>query len=144
MINFISILFVLMMTSFSMSRIFARRASLSRMTGMMIAMTMGMMPSVTLGVVLGVLLPSILSLATCISILFGMGTGFIAGQPVSPVAALEGVVAGIMGGMMGPMVGMMLMDGSDSMILFLDLVFMFTMAVLIQIVNKESKTSING
>lgn len=144
MIHFLSIFFVLIMTCFSITRIFAGKGSLSRMTGMMIAMTMGMMPSVTLGVILGVILPGDLSIVTFISILFGMGTGVIAGRFFGSVAVVEGAVTGIMGGMMGPMVGMMLMEGANLMILFLDVVFVFTMAALIQIVNKESKTSIDS
>ncbi|MBO7745977.1 hypothetical protein I8J29_17350 [Paenibacillus sp. MWE-103] len=116
---------------------YRRRASLSCMAGMMIAMTVGMMQSLAAGTVAGILFPQDLAVPTAGAVLLGVACGYLAGKPVSTMAALDGMLAGIMGGMMGAMLGVMLGDRAATMVLFVDVLFLFIHIVLQQLIREE-------
>ncbi|MEK8130567.1 cupredoxin domain-containing protein [Paenibacillus filicis] len=137
MLSIISMGLVMLLTGYSVFYTYKQKEKLSCMAGMMIAMTVGMMSSLALGVLLGVALNHDLTLSTILSILFGMGVGYLTGKPVSLMAALDGMMAGVMGGMMGAMLGVMLVV-SDVMVIFVDVIFIFIMSVLIQLIEQES------
>jgi hypothetical protein len=146
MLPILSIIIVLSFTVFSVFYTYKRKEKLTCMAAMMIAMTAGMMSSLALGVMLGVILNHDLTTSTIIAILVGMAVGYIIGKPVSLMAALDGMMAGIMGGMMGAMLGVMLVV-SDIMVLFIDIIFIFVMCILIQLIDEEtgkSKTTNEG
>ncbi|MDQ0876587.1 plastocyanin [Paenibacillus sp. V4I3] len=137
MVAILSVVLTLLFTGYNVFYTYKRREKLTCMAGMMIAMTVGMMSSLALGVVLGVVLQHDLTLSTIIAVLFGMGAGYLTGKPISLMAALDGMMAGIMGGMMGAMLGVMLVV-SDSIVLFIDVIFIFVMSVLIQLIDEET------
>lgn len=137
MLPIFSMIIVLLFTAYSVTYTYKRKEKLTCMAGMMIAMTAGMMSSLALGVILGVVMNRDLTLSTMIAILFGMGIGYLTGKPVSLMAALDGMMAGIMGGMMGAMLGVMLIV-SDIMLLFIDIIFVFVMGILIQLIDEET------
>lgn len=138
MISGISLLIVVLFTAYSIFNTYKRREKLTCMAGMMISMTIGMMSSIGLGVILGVILNHDLTVSTFIAILFGMVAGYVAGKPISLMAAIDGMLAGIMGGMMGAMLGVMLTATSDTMVLFVDIIFIFIMSVLNQLIDEET------
>lgn len=145
MLPIISMVIVLLFTGYCIFYTYKKKEKLTCMAGMMVAMSIGMMSSIALGVILGTLLQHDLTLSTIIALLFGMAAGYVTGKPISLMAALDGMLAGIMGGMMGAMLGVMLVV-SDVMVLFIDIIFIFTMSVLIQLVDEESgeKRTTNG
>lgn len=138
MISVLSILLVVLFTAYSTYYTYKRREKLTCMAGMMISMTIGMMSSIGLGVILGVVLKHDLTVSTMIAALFGMVAGYAAGKPISLMAAMDGMLAGIMGGMMGAMLGVMLTATSETMVLFVDIIFIFIMSVLIQLIDEEA------
>jgi plastocyanin len=137
MLPILSVIVIVLFTAYSVFYTYKQREKLTSMAGMMIAMTIGMMTSLALGVVLGIMLNHDLTLTTILAILIGMLAGYLAGKPVSLMAALDGMMAGIMGGMMGAMLGVMLVV-SDTMVIFIDVLFIFVMSVLIQLIDQES------
>lgn len=137
MLLYFSIVLVLLFTGYCIFYTYKRKEKLTCMAGMMIAMTTGMMSSIALGVVLGVVLKHDLTISTIIAVLVGMGAGYVAGKPISLMAAMDGMLSGIMGGLMGSMLGVMLVL-SDVMVLFIDIIFIFTMSVLIQLIDEEA------
>jgi hypothetical protein len=144
MLPILSVVLVLLFTGYNVFYTYKRREKLTCMAGMMIAMTVGMMSSLALGVVLGVTIQHDLTLSTIIAVLFGMGAGYLTGKPISLMAALDGMMAGIMGGMMGAMLGVMLVV-SDTLVLFIDIIFIFVMSVLIQLIDEETgKTKVTN
>lgn len=121
---------------------YKRRAELSCMAGMMIAMTIGMMQSLAAGTIGGILFPQNLAFATAGAILLGMLFGYMAGKPVSTMAALDGMLSGMMGGMMGAMLGVMLGNHAAMMMLFIDVIFVFVHVVVMQLIREETSPSI--
>ncbi len=137
MILNLSIILIVLFTAYSTYYTYKRREKLTCMAGMMISMTIGMMSSIGLGVILGVILKHDLTVSTMIAILFGMLAGYASGKPISLMAAMDGMLAGIMGGMMGAMLGVMLTT-SETMVLFVDIIFIFIMSVLNQLIDEEA------
>ncbi|QHW34571.1 hypothetical protein GZH47_29775 [Paenibacillus rhizovicinus] len=117
---------------------YRRRAAISCMAGMMIAMTVGMMQSLAAGTIAGILYPQDLAVSTAGAVLLGIVCGYLAGKPVSTMAALDGMLAGIMGGMMGAMLGVMLGSHAGMMVLFVDVIFVFIHIVLHQLILEET------
>ncbi|NBD23410.1 hypothetical protein [Paenibacillus glycinis] len=117
---------------------YRRRAAISCMAGMMIAMTIGMMQSLAAGTIAGLLFPQDLAVPTAGAVLLGVLSGYLAGKPVSTMAALDGMLAGIMGGMMGAMLGVMLGKNAAMMVLFVDVLFLFIHLVLQQLIKEEA------
>ncbi|MBL0385587.1 cupredoxin domain-containing protein [Tumebacillus sp. ITR2] len=117
-----------------------KRKRLTCMTGMMIAMTIGMMSSLSLGLLLGVLFKHDLTQATIGAVTFGALAGYLAGKPISLMAALDGMMAGIMGGMMGAMLGVMLLV-PQTMIWFVDFLYVVITLLLIKLIEEETATS---
>ncbi len=138
MISALSILLVVLFTAYSTYYTYKRREKLTWMAGMMISMTIGMMSSIGLGVILDVVLKHDLTVSTIIAILFGMIAGYASGKPISLMAAMNGMLAGIMGGMMGAMLGVILTATSETMVLFVDIIFIFVMSVLNQLIDEET------
>ncbi len=134
---YLAIFAVIALTSYCVLYTFKHREKLSCMAGMMIAMTIAMMGSITLGTLLGIVFERDLVPASMIAILFGMVAGYLAGKPISLMAAMDGLMAGIMGGMMGAMLGVMLNE-PERMIWFVVAIFAFMMFMLIQLINEES------
>ncbi|MGG3987018.1 cupredoxin domain-containing protein [Bacillus smithii] len=137
MLSILSISLIVLFTIYSIFYTYKRKEQLTCMAGMMVAMTIGMMSSIGLGVILGVILHHDLTISTIIAILFGMFAGYLAGKTISLMAAMDGMLAGIMGGMMGAMLGVMLIT-SDIMILFVDIIFIFIMSILNQLIDDET------
>ncbi|MBM7563290.1 hypothetical protein [Paenibacillus sacheonensis] len=117
---------------------YRRRPAISCMAGMMIAMTIGMMQSLAAGTIAGILLPSDLAVPTAGAVLLGIVCGYLAGKPISTMAALDGMLAGIMGGMMGAMLGVMIGRHAVMTVLFVDVIFVFIHIVLHQLINEET------
>lgn len=117
---------------------YRRRSAISCMAGMMIAMTIAMMQSLAAGTIAGILFPEDLAVPTSGAVLVGVVGGYLAGKPVSTMAALDGMLAGIMGGMMGAMLGVMLGAHAAMMVLFLDIIFVFIHMVLRQLIREET------
>jgi hypothetical protein len=140
MLSVLSGALVILFTIYCIIQTYKRKSKLTCMAAMMIAMTVGMMSSLALGVILGVLFKHDLTLASMIAILFGIIAGYLTGKPVSLMAALDGMLAGIMGGMMGAMLGVMLIV-SEPMLLFVDVIFIFIMSVLNQLIDQETEKS---
>lgn len=138
MLYVLSIILIVSFTSQTIYYTYKQRKKLTCMAGMMISMTIGMMSSIGLGVILGVILKYDLTISTLIAILFGMGAGYISGKPISLMAAMDGMMAGIMGGMMGAMLGVMLTVTSNTMVFFIDMIFIFIMSVLNQLIDEET------
>ncbi|WP_166240124.1 cupredoxin domain-containing protein [Paenibacillus turpanensis] len=138
MITVISIGIVLFFTIHSVFHTYKQRERLTCMAGMMISMTIAMMSSIALGVILGVVAQPDLTIPTITAILAGMLAGYASGKPISLMAAMDGMLAAIMGGMMGAMLGAMLTVSSEIMLLFVDILFIFIMSVLNQLIDEES------
>ncbi len=135
----VSIGIILLLASYCIYYTYQRREKLTCMAGMMIAMTIGMMTSSGLGVVLGLFFNHDLTYSTIIAVIVGMAAGYFAGKPVSLMAAMDGMMAGIMGGMMGAMLGVMLTPYSaNTMVLFVDILFVVMMFVLLKLIDEES------
>ncbi|MEX2462356.1 MAG: hypothetical protein WD469_13835 [Paenibacillaceae bacterium] len=113
------------------------RTTLSRLAGMMVAMTSAMMSSIVIGTILGLIVQK-LFLSTVIAVLVGMAVGYLTGRALNIMATLDGMLAGIMGGVMGPMLGVMVINDHPLLfVLFMDTVFVLIMAVLFRLLNKE-------
>ena len=93
---------------------------------------------VSWGTIAGLLFPQDLAVPTAGAVLIGVLSGYLAGKPVSTMAALDGMLAGIMGGMMGAMLGVMLGKNAAMMELFVDVLFLFIHLVLQQLIKEES------
>ncbi|MCZ8516278.1 hypothetical protein O9H85_28570 [Paenibacillus filicis] len=130
-----SMVVVIALTLYCMRLTYRNREKLTCMVGMMIAMTVGMMASITIGTFLGILQHDLVS-STIVSVLLGMLAGYWTGKPISLMASMDGMLAGIMGGMMGAMLGVMVLK-TNTIIMFVDVIFLFIMIVLIQMVNEE-------
>ncbi|SDX52066.1 hypothetical protein [Paenibacillus sp. CF384] len=127
------------MSAWSIIRTYLRSQFISCMAGMMIAMTIGMMTSVTVGTIAGVMYPKDLTFPTAASVLLGLVCGYLAGKPISTMAALDGMLAGIMGGMMGAMLGVMMGTHAVMMVLFVDVLYLFVHLVVLQLIREESQ-----
>lgn len=135
----VSVGIILLLASYCIYYAFQRREKLTCMAGMMIAMTIGMMTSISLGVVLGLFLNHDLTYSSIIAVVVGILAGYLSGKPVSLMAAMDGMMAGIMGGMMGAMLGVMLLPySSNTMVLFVDILFVVMMFVLLKLIDEES------
>ncbi|ARU60276.1 hypothetical protein CBW65_03755 [Tumebacillus avium] len=122
------LLTVALFTCCSCLSISCSKQKISPMTGMILAMTAAMLSSFCLGVLLAAVWQFDLAVATMLSISFGLLIGILAGQPISPFAKLDGLIAGIMGGAMGPMLGAMLPAASGGAFLwFLDLLLLLVL-----------------
>jgi uncharacterized membrane protein YfcA len=108
------------------------------MTGMMIAMTLAMVSSVPIGLLLGVWYQPDLNVPSFMGVLFGMVIGFLAGKPISLMAAMDGMLAGMMGGMMGVMFGNMLSDPTP-MIWFVDFIFIVMIFMFFFLIKEEKE-----
>lgn len=140
MLEWASIILTVLLSSYVIIVSTKKKNKLSCTVGKMASMTNSMMASVTIGTVLGIMFRSSdLSIPTIISIMIGMSIGFLTGNPISPMAALEGITAGIMGGMMGAMLGMMLQTTyMELMMYFLDVIYVLIMILLLKIIDKEA------
>ncbi|WP_308634250.1 hypothetical protein [Paenibacillus silvisoli] len=138
-----SMLVVTGLSGWSIARTYIRSAFLSCMAGMMIAMTIGMMTSVTIGTIAGIVYPQDLTVPTAGAVLLGMVCGYLAGKPVSTMAALDGMLAGIMGGMMGAMLGVMIGKHAGMMVLFVDVIYVFIHMVVLQLIREQSQEGKN-
>jgi hypothetical protein len=137
--NIVSIVLVLSTVLFVIVRTWGSGTTLSRMTGMMVAMTNAMMSSIVVGTILGLIVQKVF-LSTVIAVLVGMVAGYLTGRVLSILATLDGMLAGIMGGVMGPMLGVMIINDHPLLfVLFMDIVYVITMVVLFQLLNKEVK-----
>ncbi|MBT2701391.1 cupredoxin domain-containing protein [Bacillus sp. ISL-40] len=143
MLPIISIILIVLLSSYVVYFTFRNKNKLTCMAGMMISMTNSMMASIAIGSILGTLIQNKdLTIPTIASVTLGMIVGYITGKPVSLMASIDGLTAGIMGGMMGSMLGVMLQPKStDVMIYFIDIVFVAVMVLLIRLIDEESKTS---
>ncbi|RAP78284.1 hypothetical protein [Paenibacillus montanisoli] len=138
-----SILAVTGLSGWSIMRTYIRSPFLSCMAGMMIAMTIGMMTSVSVGTIAGILYPQDLTVPTAGAVLLGVVCGYLAGKPVSTMAALDGMLAGIMGGMMGAMLGVMAGKHAAMMVLFIDVLYLFIQLIVLQLIREESQEENN-
>ncbi|WP_336775207.1 hypothetical protein [Paenibacillus sp. MMO-58] len=137
LLTIFSMAMVILFSGYIVFNTYKRKEKLTGMAGMMIAMTVGMMSSLALGVQLGIVFQRDLTISSIIAVLFGLGAGYFTGKPVSIMASLDGMLAGIMGGMMGAMLGVML-GVSYTMLLFINLIFIFIMSVALQLVNQKA------
>jgi hypothetical protein len=133
-----SIIIIAVLIFYCMVITYRNREKLTCMVGMMIAMTVGMMASVTIGTILGILQQDFVS-SVIVSVLFGMLVGYWTGKPISLMASIDGMLAGIMGGMMGAMLGAMVTK-TNTIVMFVDVIFLFVMMVLIQMINEDVGT----
>ena len=108
LLTLVSILMIVALSGYIVINTYKRKERVTGMPGMMIAMSIGMMSSLALGFQLGIVFDHDLAVPSIIAILFGLGTGYFTGKPVSVLASLDGMLSGIMGGMMGAMLGSML------------------------------------
>lgn len=134
---YISLVAVGALTLYCMRLTYRYRAKLTCMAGMMIAMTVAMMAGVTAGTILGILQKDMVSSAMA-SVLLGMLIGYWTGKPISLMASLDGMLAGLMGGMMGAMLGVMAGSKTNTIVMFADVIFLFVMLVLIQLIHEEA------
>jgi hypothetical protein len=143
MLKVISIILIVLLTSFVIYYTFRNKNRLTCMAGMMISMTNAMMVSISIGVILGsIIQDKDLTIPTILSVSIGMIVGYLTGRPVSLMASLDGLTAGIMGGMMGSMLGVMLQPKSmDIMIYFVDVGFVLVMVLLVRLIDDETKTN---
>ncbi|MDN8593105.1 cupredoxin domain-containing protein [Paenibacillus sp. 11B] len=147
LITLLSIVMIIVLSGYIVLNTYRRKDRVTGMPGMMIAMSIGMMSSLALGFQLGIVFDHGLAVPTIIAILFGLGTGYFTGKPVSVLASLDGMLAGIMGGMMGAMLGSMF-GFTYIMALFVDIVFILIFCVVLQLTNSDSvktnKTTSSG
>ncbi|WJH30770.1 cupredoxin domain-containing protein [Paenibacillus sp. CC-CFT742] len=137
LLTLVSILMIVALSGYIVINTYKRKERVTGMPGMMIAMSIGMMSSLALGFQLGIVFDHDLAVPSIIAILFGLGTGYFTGKPVSVLASLDGMLAGIMGGMMGAMLGSML-GFTYIMVLFVDIVFLLIFCVLLQLTSPDS------
>jgi hypothetical protein len=77
---------------------------------------------------------------TMVSVILGIGLGYLTGRPVHIVATLDGMLAGIMGGLMGPMLGVMVaIENPLLMVGFLDCVFIGMIFTLVFFIREHVK-----
>ncbi|MFS0874057.1 cupredoxin domain-containing protein [Paenibacillus xylanilyticus] len=137
LLTLLSIVMIIVLSGYIVLNTYRRKDRVTGMPGMMIAMSIGMMSSLALGFQLGIVFDHDLAVPTIIAILFGLGTGYFTGKPVSVLASLDGMLAGIMGGMMGAMLGSML-GFTYIMALFVDILFILIFCVVLQLTNSDS------
>ncbi|GAB1157239.1 hypothetical protein YWY31_32640 [Paenibacillus illinoisensis] len=137
LLTLVSILMIVALSGYIVINTYKRKERVTGMPGMMIAMSIGMMSSLALGFQLGIVFDHDLAVPSIIAILFGLGTGYFTGKPVSVLASLDGMLSGIMGGMMGAMLGSML-GFTYIMVLFVDIVFLLIFCVLLQLTSPDS------
>jgi len=136
-LTLLSILMIVLLSGYIVLNTHKQKSRITGMSGMMIAMSMGMMSSLALGFQLGIVFDHDLAVPSIIAILFGLGTGYFTGKPVSILASLDGMLAGIMGGMMGAMLGSML-GFTYIMALFIDILFILIFCVVLQLTSSNS------
>lgn len=137
LLTLLSILMIVLLSGYIVLNTYKRKKSITGMPGMMIAMSIGMMSSLALGFQLGIVFDHDLAVPSIIAILFGLGTGYFTGKPLSILASLDGMLAGIMGGMMGAMLGSML-GFTYIMVLFVDILFILIFCVVLQLTSSDS------
>lgn len=137
LLTLLSILMIVLLSGYIVLNTHKQKSRITGMPGMMIAMSIGMMSSLALGFQLGIVFDHDLAVPSIIAILFGLGTGYFTGKPVSILASLDGMLAGIMGGMMGAMLGSML-GFTYIMALFIDILFILIFCVVLQLTSSNS------
>ncbi|WP_188648415.1 hypothetical protein [Marinithermofilum abyssi] len=111
----------------------------SPMQGMVLSMGAAMMGSTLIGTILGIIFKQ-MTWPTMVSVILGIGLGYLTGRPVHMVAALDGMLARIMGGLMGPMLGVMVANENPLvMVGFLDCVFIGMIFTLVFFIREHVK-----
>lgn len=132
-----SIVFVLLVLIAFVIQARTNGAHVSKMLGMMAAMTVTMNSSLVVGTVAGILLNHMFY-ATVIGVLFGMLLGIISGFYYSILAVMDGMLSGVMGGMMGAMLGVMVLQEFPAQtILFMDFILIISMSLLYKVIQQE-------
>ncbi|UOF91278.1 hypothetical protein LSG31_03195 [Fodinisporobacter ferrooxydans] len=122
--------------SYCISYALKRLEKMTCMVGMMTAMTFGMLSSLSFGIILGAANHDI-TRSSVFAVVLGVLVGFTTGQPVSLMAAIDGITAGVMGGLMGGMLGSMI-HSQNAMMWFVDGIFALIMALLLVMIRQET------
>ena len=117
-----------------------REEKVSKMSGMLAAMSVGMTLGLLAGTILGVIFKGELFLSTVIGMMVGAAIGSIAGIPFNVYALVEGGLSGVMGGMMGAMLGEMITaEQSETMVKILFTLFVCSQLTIIYILKTEAE-----
>ncbi|WP_336774297.1 hypothetical protein [Paenibacillus sp. MMO-58] len=132
-----SIVFVLLVLIAFVIQARENGTHVSKMMGMMAAMTVTMSSSLVIGTIAGILMNH-LFYSTIIGVLFGMLAGYISGLSYSTLASMDGLLSGVMGGMMGAMLGVMVIaEYPAQSILFMDMILIISMSLLYKGIEQE-------
>ncbi len=107
--------------------VFAYRAKVTCMTGMMIGMTVAMQTGMMVGAVLGATNGFFVGAMT--GMLVGTFVGVVAGRCCGVMGVMEGMMAGVMGGTMGPMISVMML--ADHLLWFMPFYMAINLAIVL-------------
>ncbi|BFT69355.1 hypothetical protein [Paenibacillus sp. P36] len=138
-----SLIFVLLVVVVLILHLRTKKTVLTKMTGMMAAMTIAMVSSLAVGTMAGIVLEK-LFLSTVIGVTFGMSVGYLSGRFLHLLASLDGMLAGLMGGMMGAMLGVMVISDYPTLsIVFMDVVLAVSMLLLYKLLDAEENLPVD-
>jgi len=114
------------------------KGNFEKMIGMTVVMVFVTLSSVTIGIILGIHYAHDLTLATIVSIVYGIILGYFAGKSVNQLAIMEGLGAGVMGGMMGAMLGNMIPSNFNLMVIFMTVLFIIIITYFAHLITLEA------
>jgi hypothetical protein len=108
--------------------------------GKCVPMVLGMTSSVTVGLVMGIWIPSLLAIATILSIIISSCLSFFFVKKIGQNGIIEAQASSFMGAMMGAMLGVMLTSPLEVVIMLIasHLFFIISTTFMIVLLNKDA------